>query len=157
MNSKYTFSILLAIGIGVGAGGSGADEEFDPQPVIEGRQSALRDIGAAFKAIADELKKPTPSLPSLRQSARQIDDLTQQQKFWFAAGTGPESDIETAAKPEIWKQPAEFQAEQAAFGDAAAKLVDVAAGSDIASIKTQWQALGKTCKSCHQKFRNEDD
>jgi cytochrome c556 len=157
MNPNYKFSILLGIGIAVGAGMAVADEEFDPQPVIEGRQAALRDIGAAFKAISDELKKPAPSLPSIRHNARQIDELIKQQNFWFPAGTGPESDIETAAKPEIWKHPAEFKAKQVAFGQEAAQLVNVAAGSDVAAIKTQWQVLGKTCKGCHEQFRNEDD
>lgn len=156
MNPKYRISLLVAMGICWGAVVV-ADEELDPQPIIEGRQSALRDIGAAFKAINDELKKSAPSLPLIRQNARQIDDLTKQQKFWFPTGTGPESDIETAAKPEIWKQPAEFKSLQADFGEHAAKLATVAAGSDVVAIKTQWQALGKTCKSCHDKYREEDD
>jgi cytochrome c556 len=157
MSWKYRFSPLLGICIAVGAGVVLADEEFDPRPVIEGRQSALREIGAAFKAITDELKKPTPSLPSIRYNARQIDELTKQQNFWFPAGTGPESDLETAARPEIWKQPAEFKAQQVALGERAAQLAKVAAGSDVAAIKAQWQALGKTCKSCHERFRYEDD
>ena len=157
MKWTQTVSIVLGLGFSAVVGLVSADEEFDPQPVIEGRQSALRDIGAAFKAINDEFKKPTPSLPSIRQNARQIDDLTQQQNFWFPAGTGPESDIETAARPEIWKQPAEFKARQVAFGNEVAKLSKVAVGSDAAAIKAQWQAVGKTCKSCHEKFRNEDD
>ncbi|MBM0104876.1 cytochrome c [Steroidobacter sp. S1-65] len=157
MNSKLSLSILLAIGICSGAGGLLADEEFDPQPVIEGRQSALRDIGAAFKGITDELKKTAPSLPTIRQYARQIDDLTRQQRFWFPAGTGPESEIETAAKPEIWQQPAQFQAAQTAFAEQAGKLAKVAAGDDIGAIKAQWRALGQTCKKCHESFRAEDD
>lgn len=157
MNPKYKFSILLGIAVAAGSGCVIADEEFDPQPVIEGRQSALRDIGGAFKGITDELKKSTPSLPLIRQYARQIDDLVGQQGFWFPPGSGPESDIETAAKPEIWQQPAQFKAGQAAFGEQAAKLVNVAAGSDVAAIKMQWRALGKTCKGCHDKFREEDD
>ncbi len=157
MNTKYRFTLLLGIGICAGASPAIADEDFDPQPVIEGRQSALRDIGAAFKGITDELKKASPSLASVRQNARQIDELSRQQNLWFPAGTGPESDIETAAKPEIWTQRAEFKAQQGAFGHEAAKLAKVAAGDDVAAIKTQWQALGKTCKGCHQKFRNDDD
>jgi cytochrome c556 len=134
-----------------------AQEEFDPAPIIEGRQSALRDIGAAFKGINDEFKNSNPSLPLIRQYAAQIDDLVKQQKFWFPPGTGPETEIETAAKPLIWKQPAEFKAGQAALSEQAAKLAKVAAGNDTAAIKAQSQALGKTCKGCHDKYREEDD
>lgn len=156
MNSKSTFRLLLGFGISIGAGIVAADEDFDPQPVIEGRQAALRDIGAAFKGITDEFKKSAPSLPVIRQYARQIDELSKQQTFWFPPGSGPESDIETAAKPEIWQQPAQFKAGQAEFGEQAAKLMKVSAGTDISAIKAQWQALGKTCKGCHEKFREED-
>ncbi len=134
-----------------------AQEDFDPQPIIEGRQSALRDIGAAFKGITDELRKSQPSLPLIRQYARQIEDLSQQQKFWFPPGTGPEADIETAAKPVIWERPAEFKAGQAAMGEQATKLAKIAGGDDLKAIRAQWQALGRTCKGCHDKFRAEED
>lgn len=157
MNSKHLFGALVCIGLACGAGIATADEELDPQPIIEGRQSALRDIGGAFKGITDELKKSAPSLPLIRQYARQIEDLTTQQKFWFPAGTGPESDIETAAKPEIWQQPAQFKSAQASFAEEAARLAKVSAASDVGAIKAQWRALGKTCKGCHEKFREEDD
>jgi len=35
-----------------------SEEDVDVKAVIEGRQANLRDLGAAFKAITDELKKP---------------------------------------------------------------------------------------------------
>lgn len=142
---------VICVGIAI------AQEDFDPQPVIEGRQSALRDIGAAFKGVGDELKKSQPSLPTIRQYARQIEDLSKQQKFWFPPGTGPEAEIETAAKPAIWQRAAEFKAGQAAFGEQAGRLAKVASGDDVKTIRAQWQALGQTCKGCHDKFREEDD
>lgn len=156
MNSKR-FAVLV-VGVAACVGVSSAqDEDFDPQPVIEGRQSALRDIGSAFKEIGDELKKGQPSLGLIRQYANQIEDLSKQQKFWFPKGTGPETEIEMKAKADIWKKPAEFKAGQAAFATEAAKMAKTAAATDAASIRAQWQALGKTCKGCHDKFREEDD
>lgn len=157
MNSKQLVCCFLSIGISAGASVVVADEDLDPKAVIEARQSALRDIGAAFKAIGDELKKATPSLPSVRQHAKQIDDLSRRQGSWFPAETGPDSDVITAAKAEIWQQPAQFKAQQAEFAAQASKLAKTAAGSDAAAIKAQWLALGKTCKGCHEGFREEDD
>jgi cytochrome c556 len=155
MNSKsiigFVFGIVATLSVAT------AEEEFDPKPVIEGRQAALRDIGAAFKGINDEFKKSQPALGLIRQYARQIEELSTQQKFWFLKGTGPESDIETLAKPEIWQHPTEFKAGQAAMSEQAAKLAKVASGDDLGAIKTQWQALGKTCKGCHDKYREEDE
>jgi cytochrome c556 len=155
MKSKIFGAVILVVVTSIGV--SLAQEEFDPQPVIEGRQAALRDIGAAYKNINDEFKRSQPSLAVIRQNANQIDDLAKQQKFWFPKGTGPETEIEMKAKPAIWKQPAEFKAGQAAMAEQAAKLAKVAAGQDLAAIKAQSQALGRSCKSCHDKFREEED
>jgi cytochrome c556 len=152
LESLVACVVVLAAGVSVAQ-----EDEVDPQPIIEGRQSALRDIGGAFKGINDELKKSSPLLPVIRQYARQIDDLSKQQKFWFPIGTGPETEIEMQAKAEIWKKPAEFKAGQVAMSEQAAKLAKVADGNDVGAIKAQWQALGKTCKGCHDQFREEDD
>ena len=157
MTSKHILKLFVGIAIAAAVSTVVADEDFDPQPIIEGRQSALRDIGAAFKGINDEFKKSSASLPLIRQYARQIDDLSRQQQRWFPAGTGRESDIETAARPEIWRQPTQFKAGQAAFREQVEKLVQVAAGDDLAAIRSQAQVLGKACKSCHDRFREKDD
>ncbi len=141
---------LCAIGIAVA-------EDFDPEPIIQGRQAGLRDIGAAFKAISDELKAAAPMVATIRQNAKQIEDLTSQQKFWFPAGTGPDADIETQAKPEIWQFAAEFKARQEAFSQEARKLTQIAEGGDVSAIRAQWRELGKICKSCHEKFRTKTE
>lgn len=134
-----------------------ADEDFDPEPIIQGRQAGLRDIGAAFKGIGDELKASSPSLASIRYNARQIEELAKQQPFWFPAGSGPESEIDTQAKPEIWRSGGEFKAAQDAMNEHARKLVQVAAGGDVGAIRAQWRELGGTCKSCHDRFREKED
>jgi cytochrome c556 len=147
----------FAVGVAISLGVVASEDEFDPKPVIEGRQAALRDIGAAFKGINDEFKKSQPALGMIRQYARQIDELSKEQQFWFPPGTGPESDIETLARPAIWQQPTQFKAGQVAMSEHAGKLAKVASGEDLGAIRAQWQALGKTCKGCHDKFREEDE
>jgi cytochrome c556 len=131
-------------------------DEMDPQAVIEGRQANLRDLGAAFKAITDELKKPAPVLPVIRQYAAQVDALAQQQRFWYPRGSGPEAEIETAAKPEIWTRTKEFADAQLAFVTEAARLREISRAEDVDAIKSQYRAVGKTCKGCHEVFREEE-
>lgn len=157
MRSLRIAGAFLALGTCAGAGISIAEEELDPQPIIEGRQAALRDIGGAFKGISDELKASSPSIARISHYARQIDDLTQQQRFWFPPGTGPEAEIETKARPKIWLAPEEFKKAQLAFSENAHKLVAAAQSGDVATIQAQWRELGKSCKGCHDKFREEED
>jgi cytochrome c556 len=149
---RYCFALLALATVPASA----EDEDIDPRVVIESRQSALRDIGEAFKGINDALKKSNPALAKIREQAQLIESLSKHQAKWFPEGTGQDADVINAAKDEIWEQPEKFKAGQAAMSAAATKLVKIAAGDDLAAIKKQAQALGKTCKACHDTFREED-
>jgi cytochrome c556 len=153
MKSKPLSCVLALL---LAAAPAAADEDIDERAVIEARQSALRDIGAAFKGINDELKKSSPALVKIREHALKIEQLAQHQGRWFPEGTGQDADVLNAAKDEIWERPDEFAAAQQAMTVEIGKLVQVSNGTDVGAVKKQAQALGRTCKSCHDKFREDD-
>ena len=132
-------------------------QDIDVSAVIEGRQANLRDLGAALKGVTDELKKPAPTMSLVRQYAKQINDLAQQQHFWFPAGSGPQAEVDTKAKPEIWTKPAEFSQAQVNFTREASKFLEAVAGNDLEAVKVQHRALGKSCQGCHKEFREKTD
>jgi cytochrome c556 len=148
---------LAIVGVTVALATFASAEESDPSVVVDGRRANLRDLGAAFKSVRDELKKSTPSMPVIQLAAHQISDLSQQQRFWFPAGSGPQPDIETFAKPEIWTQPKEFSDAQAAFAREAAAFQQAAGKGDVDALKEQYKTLGKTCEGCHKAFRVPHD
>lgn len=127
------------------------------EDVIKSRQQNLRDMGGAFKGINDELKKDKPMVTLIKQYAEQIDDLAQQQKHWFPAGSGPEAGVKTAAKPEIWTKPADFKKVQDALIVESAKFLQVVAGNDLDAIKAETRLLGQACGACHRPFRVKED
>jgi len=129
----------------------------DVASVIQTRQTHYKEIGKATKAIIDQLKSPTPAVPVIQAAAKQIDALAPEVPSWFPAGSGPTAGVKTQAKADIWAKPDEFKRDAAAFADAAHKLDIVAAGGDLSAIRTQAQALGQTCKTCHEAFRQRDD
>lgn len=133
-----------------------ADEDIDPRAVIEARQSALRDIGAAFKGINDELRKSKPALATIRERAQQIDQRWQRHEAWFPEGTGQDADIINAAKDDIWDEPTKFDAARQAMSAELAQLLTVVRGEDLGAIRKQTQTLARTCKGCHDRFREED-
>ena len=95
-----------------------------------------------------------------RRYLKQLLNLShiQAEQDWFPAGSGPESGLETAAKPEIWTNNTEFQEWVEALPVEAEKLQDIVANrGEISEIKAQHKALGETCKGCHDSFRVEDD
>lgn len=62
----------------------------------------------------------------------------------------------TRAKPDIWKNKADFEAKFADLQKAAAKLNAVAQTGDRKAISEQVGATGKTCKACHDDYKAKD-
>jgi cytochrome c556 len=142
-----------ALAVVVAASGAAADV----LGVIQARQGHFKEIGKAAKAMGDQLKSPTPALPAVQSAVKQIAMLAPEVPSWFPAGSGMAAGVKTQAKPEIWAKPDEFKRDAAAFAEAAHKLDLVAAGGDLSAIRAQAQALGQTCKTCHETFRQRDD
>lgn len=61
----------------------------------------------------------------------------------------------THAKPEVWQKAAEFKTAQDDYLALVAKLVQAAQGSDLDVIKASVNAVQKSCKTCHNQFRND--
>lgn len=123
-----------------------------PSP-IAARQAEFKRIGAANKAIGDQLKESAPSAEVVRTNAAIIARLAPQVPSWFPAGSGPVAGEETAALPTIWERNEEFTLRAADFARAANSLEVAASAGDFAQIRAASEALGQTCKSCHTVFR----
>ena len=122
--------------------------------VMHERHEGMEAVGKATKALKRELDKGSPDLGAISASAAQMASLAQKSSGWFPAGTGPNVG-KTGAKPEIWQDPQDFAAKQAAFQKAAQALNAAAKGNDLGAIKARFGDLGKTCKGCHDKYRQE--
>jgi cytochrome c556 len=123
--------------------------------IITTRIAGLRELGAQFKNVNDELKKDDPSPMILQISARQIRDVAKNQYGWFPAGSGPEAGVKTKAKPEIWTKAADFKAAQDNFAKQANAFFQVASKGDLATMRTQVRQLGAACGGCHRAFRTD--
>lgn len=127
-----------------------------PNNIVATRIAGFREVGAAFKNINDELRSSTPQTYVVQISARQIRDYARQHYGWFPAGSGPKPGVKTAARPEIWSQPAAFKAAQDGFARQANAFATAATSGDVAKMRAQAKALGQTCSACHRSFRIEE-
>ena len=118
------------------------------------RHENYEQIGDAMKLISRQLKGDSPDLTAVRSGARTIATLAPQIPSWFPPGTGPDAG-KTEAKAEIWQNPKDFEAKAAAFNEAAAAFNGAAQGTDLAAIRAAHGNLGKTCKACHDLYREE--
>ena len=102
-------------------------------PVIKGEKAF--DKAALDKALADEAAA----------CAGWAD--------WWGEDTKPGGAVKTEAKLEIWTDRAGFDAAATAFMKAREA---VASSTDEASFKAAFPDFGKSCQSCHEKYRAAD-
>ncbi len=124
---------------------------------VKARIDAYRELGASFKNVNDELRKPAPQAYLVQVAARQISQTAKAQYGFFPAGSGPRAGRKTYAKAKIWSQSAKFKTAQDQFATQATAFAKVAAGGDPAKMRAAAKALGQTCSGCHKAFRTEKE
>ena len=123
--------------------------------LMKERHENYEKIGDAMKVVGRELKGDKPDLARVRANADVIAALAPQVKTWFPQGTGPDVG-KTDAKAEIWQKPDDFAAKAKDFEAAAAAFKTAAQGNDVAAIRAAQGNLGKSCKACHDLYREKD-
>lgn len=126
-----------------------------PADPVAARVQGYRDLGAAFKALNDGLRAPSPQQEVLSGAVRRIGSAAKLQYSWFPGGSGPRPGRKTAAKAEIWSQGANFRKAQNAFATQSAALERAVAGGDVAAMRKAARSLGASCKGCHDQYRSE--
>ena len=120
--------------------------------LMKQRHEAMEGLGDATKKAHNALEASAPDLAAIRDSASKINAVAPKVLGLFPAGTGPDVG-KTRAKPEIWQKPEDFALKAHDF-ETAANQYDVAARSgDVGQIKMTFDALGKSCKACHDLYR----
>lgn len=152
MRSINTIVPLLALALAA----CGGDPDTPGARAAAERHESFEQIGKAMKSIGDELKVEKPDVAKIQAAALTINTMAPRVETWFPAGSGPEDGIKTAAKQDVWTRPDEFKAAAAAFTAEAARFDTTAQAGDLAGIGAGMQALGGTCKDCHDKFKTED-
>jgi cytochrome c556 len=158
------FGLIMAVGLGLGAA-SVAFAHDDPRPkgqlkplakAAYDRHDNFRTMGGAFKAINDELKKDSPDVALIQAKAKIVTSSANALPTWFPRGSGKAVRPKSESKDIIWTEAADFAAKASAMQVQASKLNQVAMAGDIAALKAQVRSVGGTCKSCHDKYREEE-
>jgi len=123
---------------------------------VQARQTSFKQLGGAFKAINDELKKDAPDPTVLRANSARMNTLAGQLPTWFPKGSGAEAGVKTGARPEIWSDPKGFAEAARAAQAQTGRLAQLGAGGDVAAFKVQVRPVGGACKGCHDKYRIEE-
>ena len=144
---------LLAASVGAFAQQGGAK----PETLIKWRQSAYTVLGWNSSRIKaniegqynkEEVIKAANSTAAIANSG--LGSLfapgTEQGKGWH----------DTAVKSALFTDGNRVGELAGDFAREANELAKVAAGGDVAAVKTQFGKLSKTCKACHDDFKVKD-
>ncbi|MBV8603265.1 MAG: cytochrome c [Pelomonas sp.] len=125
-----------------------------PSDAIKYRQAAMRLMSTHFGRVAAMANGKAPYDPKV--AGENADLFAMLAKLPFDAfGPGTDKGGDTDAKPEIWKEADHFKKHTDELLDAAAKLPAAARSGDLAQLKAATGAVGKTCKACHDHFKND--
>lgn len=74
------------------------------------------------------------------------------------AGLFPQGSLgpDSRALPAIWANKADFDAKAKAFGDASARLAELAKAGDTAGFAAQAKVVAGGCNACHSLYRAEE-
>jgi cytochrome c556 len=146
---KKTAVMAVLGALAAGALVGGATVAFAQADVIKARQENRKATGPemrAIKAVIDAKGDAKEIIPH----AAKLKELEEAFEKMFPAGS---DGGDSKALPTVWSDMAGFQAASKA-ADAAYDKLAVAAGSgDMAAIGAAFGDVGKSCGTCHSKYR----
>jgi cytochrome c556 len=148
-------NIVLAVLAVAGLTAVAAAQNRPPSPAatIKMRQANYKQMGAAMRALNEQVRGSSPALPVIRTNSAVILRHAPQLLRWFPAGTGAEAGVRTRARPEIWSDRDGFTRAGAGLVVAARGLDAAARGGDMGAIRAAVPQLAHACSNCHDDYR----
>lgn len=148
--------IALCLSAGLLAGTAVAQNaQSRADQLVRYRQSMYNVLGANFGPMANVVQGKAPyDARDFAMRAERVAFIAAMLPEGFVAGS--ESGKPTAARPEIWRDRAEFDRLLKDMQSKVGVLSDTAKGAkSVADVKTAFVAAGQACKNCHQKFKRD--
>ena len=123
-----------------------------PEDAINYRKSVMTVMAHQFGLMAAVIKGQKPyDKAEFEKNAQLVHTLsTLPWEAFLMRGT---EKIDTGLKSLPLKDESNFKSHAEALEKETAKLAELAGSGDLSSIKSQFGAVGKTCKNCHDRYR----
>jgi cytochrome c556 len=143
-------TVLLTVLLAVNVAGA----ETSTENAIKYRQAVMGSLAAHAETLSLMAFNKVEQNEFYQSHADALANGTAELKFLFPEGSGQG---DTHALPEIWENPEDFSATRLKAEEAFAALREAVAGGNNKAIRSAFAAAGKTCKGCHEKYREEHD
>jgi cytochrome c556 len=122
-----------------------------PEDAIKYRKNALFVMQQNFGRVAGMAAGKIPFDAKIAADSAAVAEFVAKLPW---AGFGPGTDLgDTKAKPEIWANKAKFDDLAKKMEAEMAKLSAAAKTGNLENIKVAANAVGGTCKTCHDDYR----
>ncbi|MDH5738022.1 MAG: cytochrome c [Gammaproteobacteria bacterium] len=128
--------------------------QADPEAEVKYRQAVMKAVGGHMASMAAILKGKT-HLSELSVHADGMAALAKVVPGVFPEGSGNVG--HTEALPVIWTDPQAFKTAMDKYVEAADGMQKAAASGEMSQVGPAINALGQSCKGCHDDFREEHD
>ncbi len=128
-------------------------EDKHPQQLVTKRQAIFKKMTKTLEPMGLVAReRESYNKGEFQTWAQELQELSGQPWALFTVdGNYPP----TRSKPEVWLKAADFKQAQDSYLDKVGQLVKVSGSADLAAIRDAVDAVEKSCKNCHQQFRNE--
>ena len=149
---KLVTTTLLLLGLSLPS----IAQKIDPNKLsMQYRQALMTLVGQNFGPMVvmakGQIHWDSAMFAGFEKDLELVASLKIQRGFREGSGKG-----KTKAKPEIWKNKADFEKKMQAMTEATAKLSKLAADGNKAMMLAQFKETGGTCKSCHDDFKSKE-
>ena len=129
----------------------------DPEEIIKYRKNIMKAVGNHISIIAANLKGKVSInediLPHSKSILLTLSSININKTF--PSNSGPDNSTNTKSLENIWIEKDLFSNAMKDSAEKAKNLVIAAESGDKNNIAKSLGALGKTCGSCHNKFRKK--
>ncbi|MGK9165364.1 cytochrome c [Inquilinus limosus] len=123
-----------------------------PEEAVAKREDAMKTFGAGVKALTGFVRDNQGTIDDVKAATGKMAGVSAELLALFPEGTAVGVG-ESAAKPEIWTNWADFQAKVKSTQDAIAALDAAAQAGDAVKVKAAFPAVGQACGACHETYR----
>jgi cytochrome c556 len=122
-----------------------------PEDAIKYRKSALTVMATHFGRVGAMAAGRIPfDANAAAANAAIAESMSKLPWAAFVEGSGAG---DTKAKPEIWRNQADFQRLMTDLREKTAQLATTASSGTLDSIRPAFIAASSTCKACHDKYK----
>ncbi|MEY3221132.1 MAG: hypothetical protein RIT27_2489 [Pseudomonadota bacterium] len=147
---------LLAVSLSLLVSGGLHAADVKPHDAIEYRQSAFHIMGWHFKAMGAMVKGETPfNKETFSKKAEIVAFASTLPSEGFLKGTSSSEFTESKSKSILWEKMDDVKAKSEANQKETKALAEIAKTGDEKAIKEQFAKTAKTCKACHDDYREE--